>query len=49
LEVQNYFANRSEDLLTLNLEDDQKWDKLCAFLGKENTFIEFPKLNQSKK
>jgi hypothetical protein len=49
LEVQNYFADRSDDLLILKLEDDKKWDKLCTFLGKENTVINFPFLNQSKK
>lgn len=32
--AKNYFCNRSHDFLLLPLETEDKWEKLCPFLGK---------------
>ncbi len=42
-EVQNYFKNR--ELLILDLRDENKWEKLCSFLGKNIPNCNYPHLN----
>lgn len=46
-EIKNYFKNRKNDLLVMNIQDG--WKPLCIFLGKEIPIINFPVLNISKK
>lgn len=49
LDVFNYFKNRKEDLLILNICDGEGWDKLCQFLGHEVPDMQFPKSNEAPK
>ncbi len=35
-EVQDYFANRDDDLLIMHLEDGDGWDALARFLGRDD-------------
>jgi hypothetical protein len=46
-EVQEYFKWRPQDLLLLNLDNGDGWDKLCRFLGKEAPSYPFPHENKS--
>ncbi len=46
-EVKNYFKERKNDLLVLNLKEKNKWKKICEFLGKEIPKIEFPHKNKT--
>lgn len=52
VEVMDYFKNRPNDFLVLNLSEGRaNWEKICAFLGKENPNVEWPhanKINQKK-
>jgi hypothetical protein len=41
-EVNDYFKERLEDLLILPLKADDKWERLCGFLGKEIPSVEYP-------
>lgn len=43
--VKQYFQNRPNDLLTLHLEDYNKWEKLCNFLKKPIPSIDYYRLN----
>lgn len=45
--VVNYFANRQQDLLTLNICSESSWDKLCNFLSKDIPNLSFPHQNKS--
>ena len=45
--VLEYFKNRPNDLLVMNLEEGDGWVKLCAFLGKDVPNAPFPFLNKS--
>ncbi len=45
--VLEYFKNRPDDLLVMNLfADTEKWNPLCAFLGKPVPVVPFPHLNK---
>lgn len=44
-DVRRYFANRSGDLLELNLVGGEGWEKLCPFLGLPIPSAPFPNLN----
>ena len=46
--VLEYFANRSEDLLVLNLFEGDGWGKLCSFLGMRIPAVPFPHLNSDE-
>ncbi len=46
--ARSYFAGRPGDFLELNWERGDGWEKLCAFLGKDNPAIPLPHRNQSK-
>lgn len=47
-EVITYFADRSDDLLVLNICGGDGWEKLCPFLHKPIPQKKFPKLNVTK-
>lgn len=46
-EVMNYFSDRPDDLLVLDFTKGDRWEKLCAFLGKEVPGIPFPHYNRT--
>lgn len=46
--VFQYFSDRPQDLLTLNVSAGDDWEKLCHFLGKPVPDIPFPKANVTK-
>ncbi len=46
-EVVEYFADRPDDLLTLDLPQGDGWEKLCTFLGKEAPDAPFPHANKA--
>lgn len=46
-EVQEYFADRPNDLLVVNWEAGDGWDKLCNFLNKPLRSEPFPHANKS--
>lgn len=46
-EVVEYFADRPDDLLTLDLAAGDGWDKLCRFLGHEKPNTPFPHANKA--
>ena len=43
--VKEYFADRPEDLLTMDICSGEGWETLCPFLDKEIPDISFPKTN----
>lgn len=43
--VLEYFKNRPQDLLVINVVAGEGWEKLCPFLGKPVPEIPFPKAN----
>lgn len=45
LKIKEYFKDRQNDLLVMNICDGQGWEVLCPFLGKEIPNVPFPKLN----
>jgi hypothetical protein len=45
--VQDYFRNRKEDLLVLDVAEDGAYRKLCEFLGKPCTSDTFPWENRT--
>lgn len=45
--VMQYFEKRPEDLLVLDFTQGDRWDKLCAFLGKDVPELPFPHYNKS--
>jgi len=47
-DVFNYFLDRSEDLLVLDLENENEWDPLCEFLSKKVPKKPYPHENRSK-
>lgn len=47
-EVQAYFKDRPNDLLVIDFTKGEKWDKLCAFLGKDVPNKSFPHANNTK-
>ena len=48
-EVQEYFKERPQDLLVMDLAKGEGWDKLCPFLGLDIPNEPFPHANKSKK
>jgi hypothetical protein len=44
--VCDYFKDRPNDILLLDLKDQNKWGKLCNFLEKPIPNIEYPHLNK---
>lgn len=48
-DVNDYFKNRDNDLLVLNIIDGDGYEKLCPFLGIETIQMDFPKKNEFKK
>jgi len=44
--VKRYFSQRSDDLLIVNLERGDGWEKLCPFLGVDIPDTPFPHVNQ---
>ena len=47
-EVRKYFKDRSDDLLIMNFENGDGWNKLCSFLGHEMPQKKFPHSNKGK-
>ena len=46
-EVQEYFANRPDDLLIIDLPNDDGWSRLCPFLGHPTPNEPFPHANKA--
>jgi hypothetical protein len=44
--VLHYFSNRHNDFLILNLNDPDKFEKLCIFLNKPKPKVDYPHLNK---
>lgn len=47
MEVRDYFSDRPDNLLVLNLEDNPGWGPLCAFLDASEPSAPFPHSNPS--
>lgn len=47
-DVKEYFKNRSQDLLIINICNNTSWDPLCEFLNKDIPKINFPWANRTK-
>jgi len=45
--VMEYFKDRPDDLLVMNICDGDGWEKLCGFLGKDIPDVEFPHRNKA--
>ena len=43
--VKEYFRNRPDDLLVMNICGGEGWEVLCLFLNKPIPSVPFPKLN----
>jgi len=43
--VCEYFSNRPNDFLILNISDNDQWNKLCKFLGKPKPNVPYPHLH----
>lgn len=43
--VLKYFKRRKKDFLSLPLEGEKGWDKLCSFLGHPQPSLPFPKID----
>lgn len=48
-DVENYFKDRPQDLLVMNLTKGDGWEKLCPFLGVEIPNTPFPHANRASK
>jgi len=46
--VEEYFRDRPQDLLTLEVTEPDKWAKLCTFLGAEVPDTRYPEGNSSR-
>ncbi len=46
-EVIEYFSHRPQDLLILNIEEGDGWEKLCLFIGKDIPASPFPHTNKA--
>ncbi len=46
-DIKEYFKDRPDDLLILNLSEGNNWEKLCFFLGEKMPKTEFPHSNKS--
>ena len=47
-QVLDYFQNRSDDLLIINIIDGEGWEKLCPFLDVPIPTLEFPHVTGNK-
>lgn len=47
-ETLEYFKQRPEDLLVMNMDDGAGWTKLCAFLGRSVPNVPYPRSNASR-
>ena len=47
--IKEYFKNKPNKLLVLSIEDENSWEKICNFLGKDIPDIDFPNINKSDK
>ncbi|MFW9788625.1 MAG: sulfotransferase family protein [Candidatus Thorarchaeota archaeon] len=47
-DVQEYFKDRPDDFLVMNLPAGDGWEKLCRFLGKELPDVDFPFANKAQ-
>jgi hypothetical protein len=45
-EVREYFKTRTADLLVVDWERGDAWDKICAFLNESIPPVAFPHLNR---
>ena len=45
-EVRRYFRDRGDDLLEMNINEGEGWDRLCPFLGVGVPDVPFPHLHQ---
>ena len=45
-DVKNYFKYKHEDLLELDIDSDNKWEKLCTFLNVEIPDVPYPHSNK---
>lgn len=46
LKVSDYFKNKQNDLLVLNIKESDKFKKLCGFLNKPMLNVDYPHLNR---
>jgi len=46
-EVREYFKDRPQDLLVMNMDRGGEWRALCAFLGKPVPKVAYPRANRS--
>ncbi len=46
-DVEEYFSERPDDLLLMELSSGDGWEKLCAFLDKQIPSVPFPHANKS--
>lgn len=46
--AKNYFKDRQDDFLIIDICNGQGWDVLCSFLDKKKPSVPFPFLNSSK-
>ena len=47
-EVNEYFKDRPDDLLVMDVTAGDGWEKLCPFLGVDIPDIDFPPANKAK-
>lgn len=47
-QIQEFFKNKPNQLLVLNLEDDNKWEKLCNFTNDPIPKIDYPYKNKKQ-
>ena len=47
-EVRDYFKDRPQDLLVLNITEGDAWNPLCTFLEKVKPGVPFPNKNKKK-
>ena len=47
-EVQDYFRDRPDDLLVIDITKGEGWEKLCPFLGKDIPDEPFPRSNTAE-
>lgn len=47
-QAREYFADRPDDLLVIDVTRGNPWDQLCPFLGKPKPDVPFPKANVTR-
>ena len=43
--IKEYFRDRTDNLLVMNICAGEGWETLCPFLNKHTPNVQFPKLN----